>query len=105
MRRTWPGLKLFCPYLRRLTMAQSKTVTPTWGDQQFPEGTAPSTGAVLTLRKSDGTVQDTQTVPLESGAVSFSVPTGTGWYVQGQTVAGTAALGAPVQTAPFDVAE
>ncbi len=87
-------------------MPQNKSVTPTWGDEQVPFGTPPTTGGIITLRKADGSVQDTQTVPLNSGVVSFSVAAGTGYYFQGQTVAGATPVGNPVQSSPpFDVVE
>jgi len=86
-------------------MAQAKTVVPGWADQEVPAGSPLPTGAVLTLRDKSGVVSETQSVPLKSGAVTFTVPAGTGWYVQGQTVAGTASVGDPVMSTPFDVVD
>ncbi len=87
-------------------MPQTKSVTPIWGDEQVPFGTPLTTGGIITLRTADGSVHDTQTVPLNGGAVSFSVAAGTGYYFQGQTMAGTAPVGSPVQSSPpFDVVE
>jgi len=86
-------------------MAQNKTITATWGDLSVPAGSPAVTGATVSLCAADGSVVETQTLAPEGSGISFAVPAGLGWYVTGQTYAGTEAVGPPVQSAPFDVVD